>query len=76
MCERILSLYSTAAVAIFRLAHTCITFIVGKKTSINQVVYLLVEANLKPVAAACETTGLSESSCFLIGPSSHPAAAI
>ena len=63
MCEHTLPLHSTAAVTIiFQFAHECITFIAEGnfdakgKTKYQSVVYLLGEANPKPVVAARETT--------------------
>ena len=42
-----------------------------------QLVYLFVDAYLKPVAAARETAAFPATSlCFLIGLSSHPATAL
>ena len=48
-----------------------------RKTKYQQLVHLLVEAYLKPVAAACETAAFPVTClCFLIGLSSYPAAAL
>ena len=63
MSEHTLPLHSTAAVTImFGFAHACITLrrslMLRRETSINQLVYLLGEANPKPVAAARETAAI------------------
>ncbi len=69
MCEHTFPLYSIAVVAIRACMHY---FYCGEKPSINQLVYLFVEANLKPVADARETAAFPATClCLLIGLSSH-----
>ena len=52
-------------------------FICREKPRINQLVYLFIEAYLKPVAATRETAAFPATClCFFIGLSSHTAAAL
>ena len=76
MCEHTFKLLSCSScyISIF---NACITFTYcGEKPSI-QLVHLFVEAYFKPVAAARETAAFpSTCLCYLIGPSSYPAAVL